>query len=136
MRRFLISLTYILIIPHFVGFVKNFFYFLFLDSVRSTWKQSLAFLRIGIRVAFYISLFLYLTVLLYHTLWGLSRGFRDFFYFFSSLGVVSQLSTLPLTIIIISENFEKARWYFAQKRITKMNFFCAICQAPGRVRGG
>jgi hypothetical protein len=82
--RFWVSLPPLdyLIIPHSVGFVKNFFYFLFLDSVRSTWKQSLAFLRIGIRVAFYISLFLYLTALLYHRLFNLSRGFFLFQKFF------------------------------------------------------
>ena len=117
-----ISLTYIYIIPHFVGFVKNFFYFLFLDSVRSTWKQSLAFLRFGIRVAFYISLFLYLTVLLYHTLWGLSRGF---FIFFSrtlitfSHGVIRLVSTSavsPLDNYYYSRNFENCKIVFYTKK--------------------
>ena len=54
--RGVFPLDYVLIIAHLFWFVKNFFYFLFLDFVRSTWKQSLAFLRIGIGTAFYISL--------------------------------------------------------------------------------
>ena len=38
---------------------------------------------------------------------------------------------LPLTIIIIADFRENARWYFAQKTKSEMNFICAICRAPG-----
>ena len=121
------------IIAQVFKFVKNFFYFLFLDFVRSTWKQSLAFLRIGIRVAFYISLFLYLTFLLYHTLWGLSRGFFNVLIIFFESHSVRNLLSLPLTIIIIPENSKIARWNNAQKK--ELLFEFSLCILPSARAG-
>ena len=138
------------IIPHFVGFVKNFFYFLFLDSVRSTWKQSLAhgskalhFCALGLGWLF-IFPFSFILQSYYTTLcWacqGVSQNFSEIFFesrerFSASIRVVSGFRFPLLTIIIIADFREKARWYFTQRLPAKNIPICAKRRAPGASPG-
>ena len=97
----------ILIIPHFVGFVKRFFQLFF--------KPFLA------KLCWVISL---LTHSLQHISCRLSRGFFNFFH--NPLGVGFSCHSLS-TLIFYHRMSQKSMGNVAQKREKYKRFICAIC---------